>query len=129
MESGVHSSLHPNCHHQITYAKFSLKIYYPPPYGWEIWHYEKTNIDHIRRSTDEFSWERCFANTSVNNKAHMLKTIEKIMSNFIPHVTIICDDRDPPWINKDIKQLISDKNHAYKSYIRNDKYLQFFNQF
>ena len=32
MESGVHSSLHPNCHHQITYAKFNLKIYYPPPY-------------------------------------------------------------------------------------------------
>ena len=29
MESGVHSSLHPNCHHQITYAKFNLKIYYP----------------------------------------------------------------------------------------------------
>ena len=28
-ESGVHSSLHPNFHHQITYAKLSLKIYYP----------------------------------------------------------------------------------------------------
>ena len=77
-----------------------------------------------------FSWERCFANTSVNNKVHMFnKTIKNIMSNYIPHETIICDDRDPPWINKDIKQLILDKNHAYKSYIRNDKSLQFFNQF
>ena len=28
MESGVHTSLHPNCHRQITYAKFNLKIYY-----------------------------------------------------------------------------------------------------
>ena len=51
------------------------------------------------------------------------------MSNYIPHETVICDDRYPPWINKDIKQLILDKNHAYKSYIRNDKSLQFFNQF
>ena len=51
------------------------------------------------------------------------------MSNYIPQETIICDDRDPSWINKDIKQLILDKNHAYKSYIRNDKSLQFFNQF
>ena len=51
------------------------------------------------------------------------------MSNYIPQETIICDDRDPPWINKDIKQLILDKNHAYKSYIRNNKSLQFFNQF
>ena len=26
IESGAHSSLHPNCHHQIKYAKFDLKI-------------------------------------------------------------------------------------------------------
>ena len=36
MESGVHTSLHKNCHHQIIYAKFNLKIYYPPPYEREI---------------------------------------------------------------------------------------------
>ena len=51
------------------------------------------------------------------------------MSNYIPHETITCDDRDPAQINKDIKQLILDKNHAYKSYIRVDKSLQLFNQF
>ena len=112
------------------YAKFNLKIYYSPPHERQIWHYEKANVDHIKRSIDEFSWQKCFANTSVNNKVHMFnKTIKNIMSNYIPHETIICDDRDPPWINKDIKQLILDKNHACKSYIRNDKSLQFFNQF
>ena len=42
---------------------------------------------------------------------------------------LICNDRDPPWINKDIKQLILNKNHAYKSYIRNELSLEFFNQF
>ena len=31
VESGVHPSLHPHCHHQIIFAKFNLKIYYPPP--------------------------------------------------------------------------------------------------
>ena len=30
-DSGVHSSLHPNCHHQIVFAKLSLHIVYPPP--------------------------------------------------------------------------------------------------
>ena len=53
MELGVHSSLYLNCHHQITYAKFNVKIHYPP-------HYEKANVDHIGRSINEFSWERCF---------------------------------------------------------------------
>ena len=52
-----------------------------------------------------------------------------MMSSYLPHETIICDDRDPTLINKDIKQLILNKNHPYKSYIRNDKYLKFFNQF
>ena len=62
------------------------------------------NVDHIRQSIDEFSWARCFANTSVHNKVNMFnKTITNIMSNYIPHKTNICDDRDPPWINKDIK--------------------------
>ena len=56
-------------------------------------------------------------------------TIKSIMSNYIPHETITCNDRDPPWINKNIKQLILDKNHAYQSYIRNDKSFQLFNQF
>ena len=32
MEFKDHSSLHPNCHHQLTFAKFNFKIHYPPPY-------------------------------------------------------------------------------------------------
>ena len=32
MESGIHSSLHSKCHHQIVFAKFNLSIFYPPPY-------------------------------------------------------------------------------------------------
>ena len=35
--SGVHSSLHPNCHHQITYLKINLKVDYPPPYERLVW--------------------------------------------------------------------------------------------
>ena len=29
IESGVHSSLHSNCHHQIIFAKFNIEILYP----------------------------------------------------------------------------------------------------
>ena len=31
IDSGVHSSLQPNCRYQIVYAKFNLEITYPPP--------------------------------------------------------------------------------------------------
>ena len=54
MESGVFSFLHPNCHHQITYEKFNIKIHYPPPYEREIWHYDQANVNHIRKAVDLF---------------------------------------------------------------------------
>ena len=46
--SDVHPSLHPNCHHQTVFAKFNLRIYYPPPYPQEIWHYKQANTELIR---------------------------------------------------------------------------------
>ena len=49
MESGVHFSLHANCHHHITFAKLNLKIDYPSPYEREVWHYQKVNVDQIRQ--------------------------------------------------------------------------------
>ena len=44
MNSGLHSSLHPNCHH----AKLNLKILYPPPYERIVWHYQDANNDPIQ---------------------------------------------------------------------------------
>ena len=32
VNSGVHTSLHPNCHHHIIHSSFNLNISYPPPY-------------------------------------------------------------------------------------------------
>ena len=90
MESGVHSSLHPNCHHQLVFAKISLKIYYPPPYKRETWNY-----DLIRRSMDQFRWDIRLAHIDVNQKVHLFnQTIKSILCNFVPHETD-CDDRDP----------------------------------
>ena len=62
MEFGVHSSLHPNCHHQITYAKFNSKIHYPPPYEREIWHYDQASIDHRKAVVDLYPWKKTLRN-------------------------------------------------------------------
>ena len=47
MELGVDSSLHPNCHHHVVFAKFSLSILYPPPYEGTVWFYKKANPELI----------------------------------------------------------------------------------
>ena len=32
VNSGIHASLHPDCHYQTVHTKFNLNISYPPPY-------------------------------------------------------------------------------------------------
>ena len=109
MKFGVRSSLHENCGHQIIYAKFNLKIYYSSPYEEEIWHYQKENIEKIRKAIDRFPWAMRFTNIDVNEKVNLFnKTIKNIILNYIPHETITCNDRDPSWMNK----LIHEKNQA-----------------
>ena len=49
------------------------------------------------------------------------KTIKNILSNYIPHETITCDDREPPWINSKIKQLIQEIYNTYRIYILSNK--------
>ena len=52
--SGVHSSLHSNCHHQIIFSKFNLNISYPPPYERVVSENNKANYDLITKTIDAF---------------------------------------------------------------------------
>ena len=100
---------------------FNLKIYHPPPYE-RGGHYQKVDVEKIRKAIDQFPWALRFINIDVNEKVNLFnKTIKNIIRNYIPHETITCDDRDPPCINKEIKKLIHEKNKAYMSYSQNKK--------
>ena len=97
MESGVHSSLQSNCHHQIIYARFNLKIYFAPPHSSPM----KVKSGIIKKRI--LSWERAFHRKNINEKVFILNnTINNVLSNFIPHETITCNDKKPPWFNKSI---------------------------
>ena len=115
IESGVHPSLHPNYHLEIIFAKFNLDIVYPPPHERKIWHYQKTNIDVIKRGINLFDWEKVFFNIDVDKMVSIFnqiiinifnKTTINILCNSILHETVLFDDTDPPWMNKEIKKLI-----------------------
>ena len=130
MESGVHSSLHQKCHHQIKYAKLNLKINYPPPYEREIWYYKYANNDLKQRTINYYPWEKSLAEKNVNENFYIFaKIIKNIFSNFIPHKTVLCDDRDSPWINIKTKKLMNEKNTAYQSHSQNGKNEQLFRVF
>ena len=50
IKTGVHQSLHEQCHHQIVYGKLSVFNIAPPPYSRRIWFYNKANTTAIIKS-------------------------------------------------------------------------------
>ena len=85
IESGVHSSLHPKCHHEACYVKFNLEIKYPLPSIREVCHYKDATTEPIRQPINGFNWQRALPNTastSVNEKLDILNiTILNICNN------------------------------------------------
>ena len=80
VNSGVHTSLHPNCHHQIIHSSFNLNIYYPPPYQCLIWDYKKADCNKIRKALDSVNWKRLFGQVAINQQ--VIKFNEVLLNIF-----------------------------------------------
>ena len=90
---------------------------FPTPYDRTVWHYEIANTELIRGAINQLDWLRALSNVNVDEKVYIFtKTLLNTIQNFIPHETIVCDDRDPPWINEEIKKLMIEKNLVFKLY-------------
>ena len=84
----------------MIFVKFNLDIVFRPCYEREIWYYQKVNIDLIKRAINSFDWEKAFSNIDIYK-------IVCIFNQTI--ISILYNDRDPPWMNKEIKKLIHEK--------------------
>ena len=73
----------------------------------------KKQTENIRKAIDQSPWAMRFTKIDVNEKVNLFNKTIKNIRNYISHETITYNDRDPPWINKDIKELIHEKNQAY----------------
>ena len=123
VDSGVHSSLHPNCHHQIIYSTFNLNICYPPPYQQLVWDYKKADSNSIRKALDLVNWERLFDQKSIDGQiATFNDTVLNTFRNFVPNKYITIDHKDPVWMNETIKSKMKAKNILYKKYIQNRRF-------
>ena len=118
LDSGTRSSLDPLCHHQITYCRFNHKIPPPPDFERKIWVYERANIPLIQKSISNFPWEQHFSRLDdVNLQVKSFNEIVlNIMSNFIPNKIIKVSQRDPPWIDKNLKRKLNRQQRLYRNY-------------
>ena len=48
-------------------------------------------------------------------------TILNIFHNYIHKKTILCNDKDAPWFNNEIRKILTKKNEIFKQYIANRK--------
>ena len=123
VSSGVHTSLHPKCKHQIVHSSFNLNSYYSPPYQRLIWDYKKADSSKITKSLDSVNWKRLFDRKDINAQVIALnETILNVFRNYVPNKYITVNDKDPVWMNETIKSKIKFKNVFYKQYIQNGRF-------
>ena len=61
-------------------------------------------------------WRFMFLNKTVHEQTSIFNnTLKNIFSNYIPNKYITIDDRDPPWMNKKIKNKIKLNKSLHKS--------------
>ena len=123
MDAGVHPSLHLKRHHQVIYAKLNLQIECPPPYTRVVWDYGKAHFDLINKATENFDWDKLFSGQDIHDQVNLLnKTILHIFQNFIPNKVILCDDKEAPWVNEEVRLLIKEKNLMFLTQRKNSDF-------
>ena len=110
IDCDTHPSLHPNCHHQITFCKLNFNVEYPPPYGRLVWNFKKSNNDAIKKAIELVHWNFLFSNKSVHEQVTIFNQTMNISSNYIPNRLIAVDGKDPPCMNESIKKKVMPKS-------------------
>ncbi len=120
IETGVHSSLQEQCHHQIIYGKLAVSNLAPPPYSRRFWYYDKADGVGFKKSVEMYKWEEHFQSKSCPNEQVQLlnEVLLNISSNFIPNNVKTIRPRQAPWITEGVRNFIQKKNRMYKKYMR-----------
>ena len=127
-DSGVHSSLHINWHHQITYCKLNLIIEYPLPYQRLAWDYKKANLNPIKQALYQMNWSIILSNKDVHQQVNVLNSIIlNVFTNYVSNKVITIDDKDPPLMAHFTKSKIEWQNSIYKTFQNGSKNLAEYN--
>ena len=123
IDCGTNPCLNQNCHHQITFSKFNLKVEYPPPYQRLVLNFKKSNNGAIKRAIELVNWNFLFSHKNVHEQVVIFnQTLINIFSNYVPNKFITVDDKDPPWMNEYINKKILDKKIACTFFNTNKNY-------
>ena len=66
--------------------------------------------------------KKLYYNANVEIQVNILNdTLFNIFSNFVRSKVITVDNRDPPWINEEVRCKIKSKNKTFEQYLKNGR--------
>ena len=103
LETGVHPSLHEQCHHQIIYGKLAMNNLPPLSHNHRLWFYDQANVSAIRKSIEMYNWLKSFDEINCpNEQVNLLnEVLLNIFSNFIPNKIVKVKPQAGPLDNQD----------------------------
>ena len=119
VESGVHPSLFTGCHHEIIFGKVAGSVPHLPPYKRRMWDYKVADVSSIRESFMNIDWYLGFGNLEPNLMVDKFtKIILRIIAENVPNRVITINEKNPPWITKEVKTVIRCKHRIYNKYVK-----------
>ena len=104
--------------HQIIYGKINISLPPPAPYKRTVWEYGKANVAKITAVLNPVDWKTIFCGFGSDDMADIFTNITySILSENIPNKIIKCTDKDPPWINNELKTAIKRKHRVFKKFL------------
>ena len=124
LECGVRDSLDNTVKHKIVFCRINVKIPPLPKHVRKIWHFNRANMELIKRAISLVSWDNILNNLNPNQQVDILNTtLLNIMSNFVPNEEKTINPRKPEWLNANIKKMLRKQNKLFKKY-KNNGYRQ-----
>ena len=88
----------------------------PCPYHCLFCNYKKVDVSNIQKALQLVNWDKLLDNKKVDSQVFLLNDIIlNIFRNFVPNKYVTCNDKDPVWMNENIKSKIKDKKQALSS--------------
>ena len=80
-----------------------------------VWDYKKANVDCIKKSLNSVDWDFVFSNKNVHQQAQYLnKVLMNVFTNYILNKLIFINNKDPPWMNDEIRNKIKERDLFYQ---------------
>jgi len=122
VDKGVIPSPDPLLKHQIVFGKLNFNVPCPPPYKRKVWDFNLAHSQAIKFQLANIPWEYLFSNKSLDDMVNVFsQTFLNIINSNIPSKIITCNDKDAPWVNSSVKNLMRKNRKLYSEWNSNGR--------